>query len=523
MQLTLRCLTWLSAKLLVLLRPLFWYRDCIKPASIPPSTDSLFDLTACELAKKIRLGQISSESVVEAYIERITEINPYLNAVVDDRFEDALREARHCDKMLEAGVVTPMQLQLEKPFYGVPFTVKESCSLKGLSYTAGTLALSGVKADGDSLVVKNMREAGAIPLCVTNTPELCFGFECTNPLYGTTVNPYDRRKTAGGSSGGEGALLGAGASIIGVGSDLSGSIRIPALFNGVFGHKPTPGIVPMEEYLPTVENNGFSQYGTFGPMTRFAEDLHMVLKVMTKNCKTNLRLDEPVDVKKLHVYYLEDIDNNFGVSSVDEDIRQSIRLAAQYFESCGAKISKPVIEELSDGCEIGAVKLFSWSSLPPILMHPDDPKIKVNPFLESIKAILGCSSHSISSIFVAIVREMNGFVPESRFSLYEEKYETLQKKLLTILDENSVLLFPTFVSSAPAVGQCALLTISGVFCILCNILRLPATHVPMGLNKQGLPIGFQVIAAPHQDRLCLAVAKELEKAFGGWVPPTKLD
>ncbi|XP_074104364.1 fatty-acid amide hydrolase 2-B-like [Cotesia typhae] len=522
MQLTLRCLTWLSAKLLLLLKPLFWYRDCIKPASIPPSTDSLFDLTACELVKKIRFGQISSESVVEAYIERIKEVNPYLNAVVDDRFEDALREARHCDKMLEAGVVTPMQLQLEKPFYGVPFTVKESCSLKGLSYTAGTLARSGVKADEDSIVVKNMREAGAIPLCVTNTPELCYGFECTNPVYGTTVNPYDTRRTAGGSSGGEGALLGAGASIIGVGSDLSGSIRIPALFNGVFGHKPTPGIIPMEEYLPTIEGNGFYQYGTFGPMTRFAEDLYMVLKVMTKNCKTNLRLDEPVDVKKLHFYYLEDIENNFGVSSVDEDIRQSIRLATKYFESCGAKISKPVIEEFSDGCEIGAVKLFSWNSLPPILTHPNDPKIRVNPFLESIKAILGFSSHSISSIFVAIVRKMNGFVPESRFPLYEEKYETLQKKILTILDENSVLLFPTFVSSAPAVGQCCLLTISGVFCILCNILRLPATHVPMGLNKRGLPIGFQVIAGPHQDRLCLAVAKELEKAFGGWVPPTKL-
>lgn len=96
----------------------------------------------------------------------------------------------------------------------------------------------------------------------------------------------------------------------------------------------------MEEYLPTVEGNGFYQYGTFGPMTRFAEDLYMVLKVMTKNCKTDLRLDEPVDVKKLHFYYLEDIENNFGVSSVDEDIRQSIRLATKYFESCGAKISK---------------------------------------------------------------------------------------------------------------------------------------------------------------------------------------
>ncbi|XP_074103703.1 fatty-acid amide hydrolase 2-B-like [Cotesia typhae] len=522
MQLILRFATWLSAKLLFLLRPLFWYRDCIKPASIPPSTDSLFDLTACELAKKIRFGQISSESVIEAYIERIKEVNPYLNAVVDDRFEDALREARHCDKMLEAGVVTPMQLQLEKPFYGVPFTVKESCGLKGLSYTGCTLVRSGIKADDDSLIVKSMRMAGAIPLCATNTPELCSGFECTNPLYGLTVNPYDGRHSAGGSSGGEGALLGAGASVIGVGSDIGGSIRIPAQFNGIFGHKPTPGIIPIDGHFPMEDCAEFRHYLTLGPMTRFSEDLHMAVKVMSKDCKTNLRLDEPVNISKLNVYYLEDIENNYGIPPVDEDIRKSIRDAAKHFESCGAKITKPVIEELSDVCEIGITKLFSMSVIPPILMHPTDPKGKVNPFLELLKAAVGCSSYSKSAIFMAMVKEIHGFVPKSQFPTYEEKFKELQKKLLEILDENSVLFFPTFISPAPPVGQCVFLTISGVFSVLCNILGLPSTQVPMGLNKQSLPIGFQVIAAPHQDRLGLAVARELEKAFGGWIPPTKV-
>ncbi|XP_057337023.1 fatty-acid amide hydrolase 2-like [Microplitis mediator] len=522
MHLMLRLASWISAKLLLLLQPFFWYRDCISPPKLPPTSDSMFELSACQLAKKIRQGNISSESVVEAYIERIKEVEPFINSVVDNRFEDALREARHCDKMLEAGIVTTMQLELEKPFYGVPFTVKESCGLKGLSYTGCTLVRLGIKADEDSLIVESMRAAGGIPLCVTNTPELCSGFESTNPIYGTTLNPYDGRHSAGGSSGGEGALIAASGSLIGLGSDIGGSIRVPALFNGIFGHKPTPGIIPIKGHFPMVENSEFQKYLTLGPMTRYAEDLHMAVKVMTRDCKKNLRLDEPVDIAKLNVFYLEDIDNNFGVNPTSEDIRDAIRRAAKHFETCGAKISIPVIEELSDSCEITVAKLFTMSDMPPILIHPSDPKGKVNPYLELAKSTVGCSKYSKSAIFMAIVKELNGLVPESEFPYYEGKFNKLQEKLLKILDDNSVLFFPTFVTTAPAIGQSILLSIAGVFCLICNILGLPSTQVPMGLNKQGLPVGFQVIAAPHQDRLCLAVAKELEKAFGGWIPPTKV-
>lgn len=157
-------------------------------------------------------------------------------------------------------------------------------------------------------------------------------------------------------------MIAASGSLIGIGSDIGGSIRVPALFNGIFGHKPTPGnyyyfsviadavvkknfflnsgIIPIKGHFPMVENSEFQRYLTLGPMTRYAEDLHMAVKVMTKDCKKNLRLDEPVDIAKLNVFYLEDIDNNFGINTTSEDIRDAIRRAAKYFETCGAKISR---------------------------------------------------------------------------------------------------------------------------------------------------------------------------------------
>ncbi|XP_015117790.1 fatty-acid amide hydrolase 2-A [Diachasma alloeum] len=515
-----RIVSWLSSLILTMLHPVFLYLNRVQPPKLPPTKNPLLQLSATELAKKIRLQQVTSEAVVTAYIKRIKKVNPFINAVVDERYEDAVREARDCDKMLESGEVTIDEITMSKPLFGVPFTVKESCGLKGLSQTGCTRVRRGIKAAEDSLIVASMRKAGAIPLCVTNTPELCSGFESANLVYGTTVNPYDGRHSAGGSSGGEGALIGAGASLIGIGSDIAGSIRVPSLFNGIFGHKPTPGIIPIKGHFPMSNGPKFQTYLALGPMTRFAEDLHLAVKVMSADCKQNLRLDDPVDIGKLNVFYMEDAGRAFGITPTNKDTRNAIFKAAQYFEKRGAKVVKPEMDEMSETCEVATGVFFSMKDMPPILI-PSNTKDNVNSTLELLKSLVGRSEFTKSAIFMSLVKDLNGLVCPSNVPICLQKLEDLRVKLLKQLGDNGVFLYPTFTCGAPLVGQVVLNTSAGMYCLLCNLLGFPSTQVPMGLDAKGLPIGFQVFAAPHQDRLCLAVAKELEKAFGGWIPPTK--
>ena len=162
--------------------------------------------------------QVKSEDVVRQYIERIKEVNHFLNAVGEDRFEDAIKEAIKADKMcLDMSLI---HLVKNYPLLGVPFTVKESCGLKGLPQYSGSIARfeKGIRAEKDCVVVEKLRAAGAIPLLVSNTPEFCMSWECYNHINGRVMNPYDSGRTSGGSSGGEGALLGCGASLFGVGS-----------------------------------------------------------------------------------------------------------------------------------------------------------------------------------------------------------------------------------------------------------------------------------------------------------------
>ncbi|KAL6425508.1 hypothetical protein ACFW04_009582 [Cataglyphis niger] len=401
-----------------------------KPQKIPPITDSLLTFSATALARKIRQREVTCYDVVNAYVLQIKKVNPILNAVVDNRFGDAIYEAKIYDEQLASGKFDIETLEKEKPLYGVPLTVKECCALKGCSHTGGSLGRKGVKASCDAVVIELLRNAGAIPVCVTNVPEMCGGFESANLLYGRTYNPYDTRCTPGGSSGGEGALIGAGVSVIGIGSDLAGSIRIPALYNGIFGHKPTAGIISNIGHFPYSEDKDFQKLLTIGPLTRYAEDLEVLMKVLTSTYDRNLRLGVPVDLRQLKVYYRFSMDEAFGILPVVPEIKNCVQKVVTHF---------------------------------------------------------------------------------AQYDIRAEK---------DLLGENGIFIYPTFRRPAifPEFSVCE--TLNVVYCGIFNIFGFPAVHVPMGLNHKGLPIGVQIVAAPYQDCLCLAVAKELETAFGGWVPPS---
>lgn len=145
---------------------------------------------------------MSSEEVVRQYIKRIHAVEPFINAVVEDRFEDAISDAKKADKIVAE--TSPIYIIKNYPLLGVPFTIKESIALKGMSHVVGSIPRIGIKATKDAEVVKRLKAAGAIPLLVSSTPEYCLSWECSNLVRGRTLNPYDSSRTTGGSSGGEG-------------------------------------------------------------------------------------------------------------------------------------------------------------------------------------------------------------------------------------------------------------------------------------------------------------------------------
>src|ERR1700759_4619080 len=201
---------------------------------------ALTESSACELAAAIRDRRVSARDVVEAHIQRHQLLAPRINALAAERFERAREEAAAADRQI-AGAGADETLP---PLLGVPFTVKESIALQGMPQWARLVMRRDFRAVKTAPPVQRLIDAGAIPLGVTNTSELSLWIESTNRGYGCTNNPYDPGRTAGGTSGGEGAAVGSGASPFGVGSDIGGSIRRPALFCGGFCPKPPAGVVP---------------------------------------------------------------------------------------------------------------------------------------------------------------------------------------------------------------------------------------------------------------------------------------
>src|SRR5581483_1848409 len=188
---------------------------------------------------------------------------------------DAIAEAKHADERVRSQPAADLP-----PLLGVPFTVKETIALQGMPQSAGLLARRAYRSPGTAPAVTRLLDAGAIALGVTNTSELTLWIESENRVYGRTNNPYDPSRAAGGSSGGEGAAVGSCGSPFGVGSDIAGSIRVPALFCGVFGHKPSPGVLPNAGMYPPTPGEA-ARMLQVGPLTRRAEDLMPLLRLMS--------------------------------------------------------------------------------------------------------------------------------------------------------------------------------------------------------------------------------------------------
>ncbi|MDO9174376.1 MAG: amidase family protein, partial [Actinomycetota bacterium] len=214
-----------------------------------PDQEDLLLASATVLAERLRRDEITARDLVDAHIARAEAVNPVLNAIVFDRYALAREAAELADAKLSAarhaGTVDALP-----PLLGVPCTIKENFEFAGTPQASGLWSRRDIVNTANAPTVQSLLDAGAIPIGVTNTSELCMWMESYNAVYGRCSNPYDKRRTVGGSSGGEGSIVGSGASPFGLGADVGGSIRMPAYFNGVFGHKCSPQLIPNAGQYP---------------------------------------------------------------------------------------------------------------------------------------------------------------------------------------------------------------------------------------------------------------------------------
>lgn len=469
--------------------------------------------SAVSLAKKIRNKQLKSEDLVKACIERTKEVNSLLNAVTDERYDAALKDAQEVDRMIESGL--PDEYFEKKPFLGVPFTAKESHAVEGMLHTLGISARAHVRAHEDAECVRLLKEAGAIPLAVTNVPELNKWMETRNMVFGQTQNPYHLGRSTGGSSGGEAALQAAITVPISLCSDIGGSTRMPAFYCGLHALNPTAGYTSLKGSVlrtgkaPTMASIGF--------ISRHSSDLIPLTKVIVNDKASELNLDRKVDVKKLRYFYVETA-QDLRVSPICQELRDVMtKVIAKLTEDAPSSDLVP-----TPYYHRGFNHMYSlwryWMSKEADVFAKllTNNKGEAKFIVELPKKLLGLSEYSLAAILKLADDQI---LPAVDQEWAEKLTDDMNDEIITLLGDDGVLIFPSAPSPAPYHYSPLLRPFNFAYWGIFNTLKMPAAQVPLGLSEDNLPLGIQVVAGPKQDALCVAVAQRLEDAFGGVIPP----
>uniref|UniRef100_G1U9L7 Fatty acid amide hydrolase 2 n=1 Tax=Oryctolagus cuniculus TaxID=9986 RepID=G1U9L7_RABIT len=462
-----------------------------------PVTEPLLLLSGVQLSKLIRQRKVKCIDVIQAYINRIKDVNPMINGIVKYRFEAAEKEAHAVDQKLADKQEDEATLEKKWPFLGVPVTVKEAFQLQGMPNSSGLVNRRDTISKTDATVVALLKEAGAIPLGITNCSELCMWYESSNNIYGRSNNPYDLQHIAGGSSG-EAVLIGS--------QEPGASSRSPMWMQGT----RDLGVVPNKGQFP-VAGGAQEWFQCTGPMCRYAEDLTPMLRVMAGPGIKKLKLDAKVYVKDLKFYWMEHDGGSFLISKVDQDLIQAQKKVI---------LNRILIEFIYS--QTDAIMYSLWITMEPVKFVDllGDHGKPINPLWELIKWCLGLSRYTIPSIGLALFEEKLKYENE-KYKKFKAVEESLHKELVEMLGDDGVFLYPSHPTVAPKhhvpLTRPFNFAYTGVF----NALGLPVTQCPLGLNAKGLPLGIQVVAGPFNDHLTLAVAQYFEKSFGGWVCPGK--
>jgi amidase len=474
--------------------------------------------SARQFAAAIRKGSISAVEALDLYLERVDRVNPSLNAIVIDDRVAARKAAKAADRAQAKGAALG-------PLHGVPITVKESFNLTGQQTTWGYPTMVGNVAAEDALAVQRLKAAGAVVFGKTNIPIALADFQSYNAVYGTTNNPWDVTRGAGGSSGGSAAAIAAGLSALEFGSDIGGSIRNPAAYNGVFGHKPTWCLVPKRGHalVPTPVAEG--DLSVIGPIARTAGDLVTAMDVtqgpdVLVSAGQRYALPKPpASLKGLRVgVWLDHAD-----APIDDTVRERIESVAATLRKAGAKIvreARPAFDPVA-AHDTYLLLLNAQMSA----RRPDyDALVAQRQSLaagdDSLDArMLRAATASFKDWFEANHRR------EALRWAWHDFFRTVDVLLCPITatppfphDHSEPQMARTMSVNGAEVPYMGQLFWAG----LATCAYLPATIAPAGLTPDGLPVGVQIVGPSMGDRTTLWLAGQIESLHGGFVPPPGL-
>jgi amidase len=458
--------------------------------------DQLYYKSAHELASLIRTGEVSSTEVVQAHLDRINAVNPTLNAIVQLTAEKALEEAGRADKERSDGAELG-------PLHGVPFTVKDNIPVAGVIMTNGTVGLKNFVPDEDATVVRRLKEAGGIVLGKTNLPEIGMAGESDNLVYGRTNNPYDLTCSPGGSSGGESAIIAAGGSPLGIGTDIGGSIRYPAHCCGIAGIKPTMGRIPW--HAPY----GFTdELRQSGPMARTVDDLILSLPLMSgahwrDPSAPPVPLGNPDDVDLGSLRIAVYTDN--GVITPIAAIIAAVDAAAAVVRDTGATVEEDRPAELVDTMDIFGRLLGASGG---------------RNYRDALEAA-GTAEDEISPM----IRDFLGGLMGTEVSTIDFQRTILdwdlhRSAIWGFFERYDAVICPVNSQAAP-IHRTGHENIAGLsYTAAYNVAGLPGVVVRGGVTEEGLPVGVQIVSRAWREDIGLAIAREIESKLGGWQPPT---
>jgi Asp-tRNA(Asn)/Glu-tRNA(Gln) amidotransferase A subunit family amidase len=438
--------------------------------------EELCDQTLTELAELIRKREISALEVVEAHLLRISRLNPALNAIVT-LTPDVIEGARAAEGILG----------------GLPITIKDTIETAGLRTTSGSKLRQDYVPERDAPAVARLKAAGAVVIGKTNAAEMAMDYNADNPVFGRTVHPQDANLTPGGSSGGEAVAIATGMSAGGLGSDLAGSVRIPAHFCGICGLKPTTGRVSGDGQFPP-SSGPYGLGAVIGPMARCVADLRLLFDVLVGESKRN------TDLSGLRfAWYADD-----GVVPVTDETAEAVRNAATALIDAGLIGEERVPPHVERGNELW-LKLFSRASV-----------------VQLRQAYAGRENEGGS--FVSWRLRTADDVPPTSLDEYISNWmerDRLREELLRWLATTPIVIAP--VGATPAYAHDTLkVTVRGEtmgtfrafsYAQAFNVFDLPVVTVPAGRSKDGLPIGVQIVGRPFAEDTVLNAAEIVERVY----------
>ena len=481
------------------------------------SDDNLCFLSASEQARLIRQGQLRSRDLLEAYHARSQEHQDSLNAVIHEDIDQARERADQLDRLAA-------EQRFVGPLHGLPITIKDTLSVAGMLTTAGNQAFAEYRPDQNASSVQQLVDDGAVIYGKTNVPDMAADWQSYNSIYGTTNNPWNTRCTPGGSSGGAAAAVSAGLTAFELGSDLGGSIRVPAHFCGVYGHKPTHGIISLLGHIPGAPGQqALTDIASLGPLARSAEDLALVLRSSVDR-QPGARGEAPYQLRPARHQRLQD----FKVAAwVDDPFNPVASSIANVLQQCIA-----TLQEAKVAVNTQARPAFSLEEASDVYMRllmgihsggVDEAHFTTHHLAEGERA---------SSIGDGFSRYLG--LSHRNWLHANERREQMRQDWRRLFNDYDVLLAPVSITSAfphdhsqPQYQR--QLIIDGqprdymsqiVWCgALAGAGLLPSTVAPVGFTDEGLPVGIQIIGAPGTDLTTIQFAELLGALTGGYRQP----